>query len=85
MKIEVSTPGMAVPIKIVLPNSLMKSKLLWKIAESNSDWKDWETVRQYQPLMVACYDALNRYIKDNGHFNLVEVSQPDGTKVIISL
>lgn len=85
MKIEVSTPGLAVPIKIVLPNSLMKSKTLWKIAESGSDWKDWETVKQYQPLMIACYDALTEYIKENGHFNLVEVSQPDGTKVIISL
>ena len=61
----------------------MKSKLIWKIVEKNSGWEDQDTFRQYQPMLAACCDELTDYVKKNGHFNLVEVEQPEGTKVII--
>lgn len=83
MKIEVRTPGLSFPIKIVFPTGLMKSKLIWKSVEKNSGWEDQDTFRQYQPMLAACCDELTDYVKKNGHFNLVEVEQPEGTKVII--
>ena len=83
MKIEVRAPGLSFPIKIVFTTGLMKSKLIWKIVEKNSSWEDQDTFRQYQPMLAACCDELTDYVKKNGHFNLVEVEQPEGTKVII--
>lgn len=35
--------------------------------------------------IVELYKALNKCIKDNGHFNLLEVDAHDGTKVVIRL
>ena len=85
MKIEVSTPGLSVPIKLFFPTSLIKSRLIWKMIEKNSGWDEADKIREYQPLIISCYDALSEYVRVNGHFNLVEVSQPDGTRVVIRL
>ena len=53
--------------------------------EKNSGWDEADKIREYQPLMISCYEALTEYVRVNGHFNLVEVSQPDGTRVVIRL
>ena len=85
MKIEVRTPGLSKPIRLSFPTSFIKSGLVWKVIEKNADWKDKDLIRKYQPVIVMCYDALNEHIKANGHFNLVEVIQQDGTEVTIRL
>ena len=85
MKIEVRTPDLIGPIVLVFPTNFIKSKLIWKAIEKHADWEDKDLIRQYQPLMVMCSEALTEYVRENGHFNLVEVIQPDGTKVTIRL
>ena len=33
--------------------------------------------------MVEIYNTIKRYVKENGHFNIIEVDSHDGEKVII--
>ena len=84
MKIEVRTPGLSFPIKISFPLGMARSKLIWKVIE-NSDAKEREKILKYRPLFISCLDELSDYVKENGHFDLVDVEEPDGTRVLIRI
>ena len=39
----------------------------------------------YQNLITDSIGSLEEYVRNYGHFNLVEVEEKDGTKVIIRI
>ena len=71
-----------------LPTSLLKSRLVYNIIkcairnDAKKKDKPFEMPfdRQQQ---LQLYKALKQCIKDNGHFNLVEVESHDGERVLI--
>ena len=67
---------------LILPNSLIKSRLFaieeGKTTVISPDYLTRERLKVF-------YKCLKTVIKKHGHFNLVEVSSPDGTKVIIRI
>ena len=77
---------------LILPNSLIKSRLFAKIIGKGLESRIEEgktTVISPDYLtrerLKVFYKCLKTVIKKHGHFNLVEVSSPDGTKVIIRI
>lgn len=77
-------------ISIVLPNCLLKSRLAFRIIRSGIERNEKQ---EKSPVISAdfvtrdflkkIYGCLKTVIRQQGHFNLVDVESADGTKVII--
>ena len=77
MRIKVISKEEKVKINLVLPTSLIKSKIILnKIKEYSGVDLDINTFKNM-------YKVLKDYIKENGHFNLVEVITNDGEYIKI--
>ena len=77
MRIKVISKEEKVKINIVLPTSLIKSKIILnKIKKYSGVDLDINTFKNM-------YKVLKDYIKENGHFNLVEVITNDGEYIKI--
>lgn len=64
-------------ITIMVPNFLMKSKLVWKLVIKNSDEEAKKELQKIMPFISEGYRTLKHVIKLNGHFNLVEVESEE--------
>ena len=77
MKIRIINKKDKINIKLTLPNSMLKTKLVTNaITKNSSDDIDKKTISKL-------YKILREFIKENGHFTLVEVESKDGTYVKI--
>ena len=79
MRIKVISKEDKVKINLVLPNSLIKSKMVINSIEK------YGNVNLDKDIGEKMYLIIKEYIKENGHFNLVEVESKDGTYVKIRL
>lgn len=61
----------------ILPTSLVKTKWIWKFAIKSADENKQEEIIQARKFVLYGYKALKKYIKENGHFTLVEVMSED--------
>lgn len=69
-------------IKLRLPLSLIKSKFIYKIVLKNS--KENTSILYFYNNRKKIYKIIKDYLKNNGHFNLVEVEN-ENDKVIIRI
>ncbi|MCH5153153.1 MAG: hypothetical protein J1F68_04270 [Clostridiales bacterium] len=89
MKLRIKARGHN--IYLWFPTSLLKSRIAYSIVKhavskevekrANTDEKQPIHITRLQHLKL--YRALKQCIKDNGHFNIIEVKTHDGEKVII--
>ena len=79
MKIKVINKEEKVKINLVLPNSVIKTKII------GSSIQKYVGDNIPKDVMKKIYQVIKEYIKENGHFNLVEVVSKDGTFVKIVL
>ena len=79
MRIKVINKEDKVKINLVLPNSVIKSKII------SSSIQKYVGDNIPKDVMKKIYQVIKEYIKENGHFNLVEVDSKDGTFVKIVL
>ena len=79
MRIKVISKEEKVKINLVLPNSVIKSKII------GSSIQKYVGDNITKDIMKKIYQVIKEYIKENGHFNLVEVDSKDGTFVKIVL
>ena len=79
MRIKVISKEDKVKINLVLPNSVIKSKII------GSSIQKYIGDNITKDIMKKIYQVIKEYIKENGHFNLVEVDSKDGTYVKIRL
>lgn len=79
MRIKVINKEEKVKINLVLPNSVIKSKII------GSSIQKYVGDNITKDIMKKIYQVIKEYIKENGHFNLVEVDSKDGTFVKIVL
>ena len=77
MRIKVINKEDKVKINLVLPNSVIKSKII------SSSIQKYVGDNIPKDVMKKIYQVIKEYIKENGHFNLVEVDSKDGTYVKI--
>lgn len=68
-------------ITLVLPTFLIKSKIICKVISNNVDSEDEYLKIRY--IIKTTYKELRKYIKENGHFKLLEVKSDDGDVTII--
>ena len=80
MKIHVKSSDCQ-KIKLWLPTSLLKSKLILNTIKKNSGI-DIEPLINSLPII---YTALKEYIMKNGHFIFVDIESSDGNKVFIKV
>lgn len=83
MRIEVSTPELPFPIKLVFPLGVLRSGWIWRLALKYTEHSQKQTVMSYRDMIMNSTDVLDDYVRENGHFNLVEVEEKDGTRVLI--
>ena len=57
---------------IYLPTALIKSKLFWSFAFKNQKDSDNQII-----IVKKVYKELKKYIREYGHFNLIEVKTKD--------
>ncbi|MCX4286211.1 MAG: hypothetical protein OSJ68_02795 [Clostridia bacterium] len=79
-------------INLAVPNSLLKSRLAVKIIRKGIESKAEEGKTPVispdyvnHKLLKQLYGCLKTVIKNNGHFNLVEVNASDGTSIVIRI
>ena len=77
MRIKVISKEEKVKINLVLPTSLIKSKIIL------NKIKNYSKVDLDLNIFKNMYKVLKDYIKENGHFNLVEVITNDGEYIKI--
>ena len=68
-------------LSLWLPTSVIKSKLFLRIISKRSD----NNVKIYLDVIPTIYKSLRKYIKENGHFVLVDITSSDGDKVYIKV
>lgn len=74
MKIKIAE-NKGARISIHLPLGAVKWKVCYKYSGN----------MKYYPIARKMYEALKEYVKTNGHFVLVDVSDHDGTQVKITI
>jgi hypothetical protein len=80
MRIKIINKEEKVRINLVLPNYFIKSKI------TSSSIKKYAGNDLFSKnLMKKMYKVIKEYIKENGHFTLLEVESKDGTYVKIRL
>ena len=82
MKIVVISPDMKHPIRLLFPTSFLKSRLMWKLIANNTKESsiDYKQVRLISHLI---YRDLRKFVKRNGHFDVVNVTSTSGEQVTI--
>lgn len=68
-------------IKLWLPTSLLRSKILIKIIKK----KGGIDINPLMDMLPIIYKTLKKYIKKYGHFVLVDIESNDGNKVFIKV
>ena len=94
MKIVIKADG--VRLRLHVPLSFVKSRIGYNAMKNALEGryrKDEQLEQIKQELdnerqlnreqMIEVYNILKRYVKANGHFNLIEVISHDGDKVLI--
>lgn len=77
MKIRVINKKDKINIRLILPNSMLKTKFITNTITKHSNHNI------HKKTISKMYKILKDYIKENGHFTLVEVESKDGTYVKI--
>lgn len=84
MRISIVSLDLKRPLRLIFPTRLIKTKFVWKMIGKKSKDSDFDFKPMYQ-VAKRGYKDLKRFIKINGHFNLVEIIDQEGNVVIIRI
>ena len=85
MIVRVETPELRIPIVLSVPLTFLKSRWIWRMV---TRYAEEDTKQKLLPLRNPAEELINAlqdYQKKYGHFNLVEVEEKDGTRVLIRI
>lgn len=82
MKILVISKDLKHPIRLYFPTALLKSKFIWKRIIKKDAASDFDYDALHHTIKVG-YKALVKFIKVNGHFDLVHIVDKDGEVIKI--
>ncbi len=68
-------------LKLWLPTSLLKSKFIIRNIKRYGS----TDIEPFMDLLPMLYKVLKKYIKQNGHFVLLDIKSSDGDEVIIKV
>lgn len=83
MRIIIKENGKKV-FNLRLPLSLLKSKFITKAIAKKCNGVHINT-KELSKIAPNLYKEIRKYIKQHGHFNLVEIKSHDGSEVSIKL
>lgn len=83
MRIIIKENGKKV-FNLRLPLSLLKSKFITKAIAKKSNGVNINT-KELSKIAPNLYKEIRKYIKQHGHFNLVEIKSHDDSEVTIKL
>ena len=64
-----------VPVVIWLPNGIIKSRFVLRLMK----------MEEYYDIVDLFLFEIKKYLKENGHFNLVEIETEDNVKIVIKV
>ncbi len=82
MKITVDTDG--VHIKMWLPNSLLKSRILMMEFLKKAHMPE-KSIENIVICVKGIYKSLKKYVKQYGHFTFIEVLDSEASHIVIKL
>lgn len=71
MRIKIQSKENNYKLVIFLPTSLIKTKIFWSFINN-------ESIKEAYHLARITYKLLKNYIKENGHFTLVDIQSENG-------
>lgn len=77
MKLCITRPSLKKPVVIRFPSSVLTTKVFWKEVGHLSD----ADIQGY----IDCVKTVQKFVKENGHFTLVEIVRTDGTEIKVFL
>lgn len=85
MRIKVKSPELKHGIHLIIPNSLLGAKWVWRLVlRQAGGGEGGEAPPGLSPESIGDIKrALRKYVRQNGHFNLVEVDSAEGEEVRI--
>ena len=83
MRIKVKSPEMKHGIHLVIPNSLLGAKWVWRLANKYNGGEEGIFFGLSMDNIQVIQKALRKYVRKNGHFNIVEVDGTGGETIRI--
>ncbi len=81
MRISIYDKGDGHRIRLYVPNALLSSRLIWRLAGKYGGNSLPLNAEQLRELTLS----VRRYVRQNGHIDLVQVESADGDQVHIRL
>ena len=79
MKIKVKPNEGKITFRLWLPTSILKSKFITKQLLKYCKGTNID----FSHIMPVLYKSFKKYIKENGHFILIDVVSSEGDKVVV--
>ena len=83
MRIYVKSDDMKLPIILAVPTSAIGWKWIWRIVNKNSKSDDAPPISEETAHKLA--KVMKKYVRQNGHFDLVNIQSADGDRVRIRI
>lgn len=83
MRIYVKADDMKLPIVMAVPTSAIGWRWVWRFINKNVKEGDAPIISEETAHQLAA--AVKRYVRQNGHFYLVDITSADGDRVRIRL
>ncbi|MBR5949078.1 MAG: hypothetical protein IKZ82_10625 [Clostridia bacterium] len=83
MRIYVKSDDMKLPIVIAVPTSAIGWKWVWRMVNKNAKTDDAPVISEETAQKLA--KAIKKYVRQNGHFDLVNIESADGDRVRIRI
>ena len=75
MKIKIHDGESGKRFSLILPTCAIKWRFIWRLNKNENLY----------PVIKSSYKAIRTYIKEHGHFTLVDIDCHDGDKVEIKI
>ncbi|MBR4434952.1 MAG: hypothetical protein IKS90_02510 [Clostridia bacterium] len=83
MRIYVKADDMKLPIVMAVPTGAIGWRWIWRIINKNAKGDKAPIISEETAQKLAA--AVKRYVRQNGHFYLVDITSADGDRVRIRL
>lgn len=83
MRIYVKSEDMKLPIILAVPTSAIGWRWIWRVVNKHAMPEDTPAISEETAQKLA--KAVKRYVRKNGHFDLVNIVSADGERVRIRI
>lgn len=83
MRVYVKSDDMKLPIILAVPTSAIGWRWIWRMANKRAKPENTPAISEETAQKLA--KAVKKYVRENGHFDLVNIESADGDRVRIRI